>query len=116
MDILFNQEKGEVSISFEPFMEEDSIFLMQLVHEEEWKRGTSVPDIGTPFFERLSAAKGKRKVTFSHDYLEFIVVFLGELLIQRLNEGIDTSALEMLLIQIEKWLFGEWHAEHCTIH
>ncbi|MHB0865595.1 MAG: hypothetical protein ACYC1Y_01710 [Minisyncoccota bacterium] len=116
MDVMFNQEIGRLVISFESYEARDSLFLMQLVFEEEERRGMLVPDFDAAFFERLVSVERKRWVRFSYDYLELMIIFLEEARIELVENDMDISRLKKSLDEIRTWLFGTWYSDHRTIH
>jgi len=101
MDVQFYPKNCELVISFEPTEAPDSAFLLQLVWEEEWQRGTTVPDFRNgDFFQKLASSKRKACVKFDYLYLEFIIVFLEETCIELADKGIDTTMLEQFLSSV----------------
>src|SRR3989338_5740650 len=96
MEVRYNEKRGETLIIFDPREVEDSAFLLQMVWEEEWRRGTTVPNLrDVKFFRGLAAAIRKALVKFDYLYLEFVIVFLEESCIEFAEKGLDTLELEV---------------------
>jgi len=72
MDAHFDPKGGKTTLSFSP-KEADGLFvLMQLVIEEERRKGTWVPNFGDDFFRKLATTKEKFPVGFDFESFVFI--------------------------------------------
>lgn len=103
MDVRYNSENGNLSISFTPVETREFALLMELVFEDEWERGTCVPDLNKEFFRTFATSIEKVKIDFDFDYLEFCLVFLEEVYYKMLDDGVDSAELGSFLSEVSEF-------------
>lgn len=103
MNLRYYRNEGSIVISFDPAEMQDSLLLMELVWEDEWYRGTKVPDWRGDFFRSLATSSMKPQIKFDYQFLEFAIVFLEETCMEWANKGVDTLMLEKFLDEITEF-------------
>lgn len=111
MKVKYDAKKGGLTIVFAPVEIEELALLMELVFEDEWKRGTCVPDFRKDFFREVAVSKEKVRIDFDFIYLEFCIAFLAEVHDEMLDEGVDTTELGQFLGKVS-WLCPSGHVVH----
>lgn len=115
MKAAFNEENGEFLLAFDPG--EEAISFLEVFCERERGKGKEIPDfIDASFFEILCSASEEKWVRFNYRSFEFAFLFLVELCSDIKAEGSDTSSLESLLRDVQKWRFGDWESDSFTTH
>lgn len=100
MDVLYRTEEGSLCICFEDYEASDLAVTMQLVFEDEKKRGKRVPPFGRDFFKEISNTKGKVAINFDVEYFECAFVFLEAVREKMIDNNSDTAGLGVFLEQV----------------
>lgn len=101
MDVKYEVEgKGSIVIALDPREVANSAILMQLVLEEEGRKGTLVPDLKNDFFENLAKAEKKVHIKFDYEYFPFAITFLEEMCGEWGKAGGNTHGLEKFLDEL----------------
>lgn len=94
MLLRYDVEAARVIISFDPNESHGCSVLMQLVWEEEWYKGTTVPNLKEAFFKRIALAKERVSITFDYEYVEFVINFLKAACEEQRNNGVNIAPIE----------------------
>lgn len=100
MDVRFNPNEGKTTLSFLPKETDRLSVLMQLVIEEEKKRGMQVPNFGKDFFKSFATSKDRFVVEFDFNLLPFTIEYLDEVIEEMLECGSDPTELDSFVEQI----------------
>lgn len=111
MDVNYSTKKGELAIIFTPVEARELSLLMEMVLEEECKKGTCVPDLKKEFFRTFAASSKKVKINFDFMYLGFCIAFLAEVYDEMIDQGTDTKELRKFLGNV-----SELCSDGCTMH
>lgn len=103
MDVRFSPNDGKTTLSFLPKETDRLSVLMQLVIEEEKKRGMQVPDFGKDFFKSFATSKDKFVIEFDFSLLPFTIVYLDEVIEEMLEYGSDPTELDGFVEQINSF-------------
>lgn len=93
MDAHFDPKECRTTISFLPKEADRLSVLMQLVIEEEKKKGTRIPHLENSFFIDLATTKVKFSVEFDFESLPFIIAYLDEVINEMQENGGDATDL-----------------------
>lgn len=100
MNAGYDRATGSLSLCFPPSQSFEAAVLMQLVWEEEWKKGTLVPDYGKDFFDKLAIAKGETPIAIEFEFLEFAIAFLKEACTELTESDAGMTALEKFVVEL----------------
>ena len=100
MDARYDRATGSLSLCFSPSVSWEVAVLMQLVWEEEWQKGTTVPDLSEDYFKQLAVAKEYIPLEFDFEYLTFVIAFLEEVCVQSVCNDVDAMILEKFLLNL----------------
>lgn len=114
MNVLFDSEKGELAFAVEHHELDEIATLMQLVFEEERRKGSAVPPLDQAFFEELTSEERNGRITFGFSSLPFARRILETLCDDFAQRGRNTAVIETFLCRIDKWLF-DGHSGSCML-
>lgn len=103
MDVRFSPNDGKTILSFLPRETDRLSVLMQLVIEEEKRRGVQVPAFGKDFFKSFATSKDKFVVEFDFSLLPFTIAYLDEVIEEMLEYGSDPTELDCFVEQINSF-------------
>jgi hypothetical protein len=102
VDTRYNSKSGNISIIFTPVEAKELSLIMEMVIEEEWEKGTSVPDLKKDFFRNLETSAENTRIDFDFEYLKFCIVFLAEVHDEMVENEIDAGELRDFLTNMYK--------------
>jgi len=102
MIVRYDKKAWELTIFIEPHEADRSSLLMQLVLEEEWQKGTSVPNLKEDFFRELAVTRERFPVVFDYEYLEFVIRFLEETCVEQKEHGISVDTIEDFMCRVRE--------------
>jgi len=100
MNAGYDRETGSLSICFRPGESWEAAVLMQLVWEDERRKGTIVPDYGEDFFGKLTRSREEIPIAIDFEYLEFAIAFLKEACTELTESNAGMIALEKFVIEL----------------
>ena len=100
MNAGYDRETGSLSLCFRPGESWEAAVLMQLVWEDEWRKGTIVPDYSEDFFGKLARAREETPIAIDFEYLEFAIAFLTEACTELTETDASMIALEKFVIEL----------------
>lgn len=103
MDAQYSRATGSLDLCFQPDESLEAATLLQLVWEEEWQKGTLVPDYSLDFFKELAVATKRTPVKFEFEFLEFAIAFLEEAIIQIPSSPADVDILANFLLELRDY-------------
>ena len=109
MDVRFEPKGVRTTISFLPEESDELSVLMQLVIESEKSRGKRVPNFNADFFRTFATADKKFIIEFPFEHLDFVIVYLDEVIDEMVGNGSDPTLLGEVVNKIESYCFrGEY--------
>lgn len=106
MEATFDSEKGKLVLCFRPEETDEVPVHLQLLSEDEKRKGHSVPNFGEGFFIDLAASKKKARVVFTFKHLGFAICFIEEILDRTTDDSDYVDTLGHFLDQVEEWYSG----------
>jgi hypothetical protein len=106
MDARYNRATGSLNLCFHPWESWEVAVLMQLVWEEEWQKGTTVPDFSEDFFKQLAVSREKIPLEFDFEYLEFAIAFLEEACAKLTGSDSGMTVLEKFVLELREYCSG----------
>lgn len=103
MDAGYNKATGGLSLCFTPLESDEAAVLMQLVWEEQWEKGTTVPDFNEDFFRQLATSTEKIPIEFDFEYLGFVIAFLEESYAQSTDNNANAKELRKFLLELREY-------------
>lgn len=100
MNAGYDRATGSLSLCFTPNESWEAAVLMQLVWEDEWRKGTIVPDYSKEFFGKLAIAKEETPIEIDFEFLEFAIAFLKEACTELTESDAGMIALEKFVIEL----------------
>ncbi len=106
MDASFNSEEGKLILYFKPEEIDEVSVHMQLLFEDEKRKGHPVPNFKENFFINLATLRKKARVVFTFQHLGFAICFIEEILDRTIDDGEYVETLWHFLDQVEEWYSG----------
>lgn len=103
MEATFDSEEGKLILCFRPEETDEVSVHMQLLVEDEKKKGHCVPNFGDNFFVDLAASRKKARIVFTFKHLGFAICFIEEILDRTIDDGVYVEALGRFLDKVEDW-------------
>lgn len=106
MDATFNSEKGTLVLCYRPEETDEASVHLQLLLEDEIRKGHSVPVFKDGFFLNFAASRKKVRVEFNFKNLGFAIIYIEEVLNKTVDGGDNVLMLESFLDEVEDWYSG----------
>lgn len=106
MEATFNSEEGKLILCFKPEETDEVSVHMQLLLEDEKRKGHCVPNFGENFFIDLATSRKKARVVFTFKHLGFAICFIEEILDRTIDDGEYSETLGRFLDEVEDWYSG----------
>lgn len=103
MDATFSDTEGKLVLFFKPSETYDAALHMQLLLEDEKRKGHCVPNFDKDFFKSFAASKEDFPVTFDFKHLGIAISFIEEVLDNVVSHGDTVEKLEQFLFEVEEW-------------
>ncbi len=100
MNAGYDRATGSLSLCFMPSESWEAAVLMQLVWEDEWRKGTMVPDYSKDFFGKLATAREETPIEIDFEFLEFAIAFLKEACTELTESDAGMVALEKFVVEL----------------
>lgn len=97
MDARCNTATGSLNLCMDPEESWNLSVLLQLVSEEERKKGTPVPDFEKDFFEQIAVSRKKISLDFNFEHSKFVIAFLEEVCTQMADNDANITELKKFL-------------------
>lgn len=106
MEATFNSEEGKLILCFKPDETDEASVHLQLLFEDEKRKGHCVPNFGKDFFINLATSRKKARVVFPFKHLDFAICFIEEILDRTIDESEYVETLGRFLDEVEEWYSG----------
>ncbi|OHA83409.1 MAG: hypothetical protein A2937_03765 [Candidatus Yonathbacteria bacterium RIFCSPLOWO2_01_FULL_47_33b] len=102
MDARYDRATRSLFLAFTPLEADEAAVLMQLVWEDEWQKGTTVPDYSDDFFKQIAVSREKIPVELEFEFQEFAIVFLEEACARLLINDATIAELKKFLVELRQ--------------